>query len=121
MAGTRQEDHRDIEWGEDECRICNDSTWLSLVIYEPIDVTTGETGEGQVHISSHPAPQDEQPIAVCSECLTKVQEVLSDANGKGTDGVSFSLVRRYLIYKVYPEYVEKLHPNDAERFAKLSD
>jgi hypothetical protein len=107
-------DERDMDWGEDTCHLCKDSTWLSLVLYEPIGVETDETEQGKAFISSHPAPQDERPIAVCGNCLSEAQQTL------GSDA-PFTELQKYLIYLVYPEYVEELHPGDAERFSQLLD
>ena len=114
-------DERDIDWGKDTCHICNDSTWLSLVLYEPIGVETDETEEGNAFISSHPAPQDEHPIAVCSNCLSEAQQTLAEANDVDSDEVPFPELQQYLVYQVYPKYIEKLHSENAERFSRLLD
>lgn len=120
MTANEHADRRDIDWDVDECHICNDSTWLSPVLYEPIGVATDETENGQAYISSHPTPQDEYPVAVCSNCVSEAQQQLSDDRGVDFREVTFDEMTRYLTYRVYPDYIEKLYPEDVDRFEQLA-
>lgn len=114
------EERLSIDWGEDTCDVCDDSTWLALVLYEPIDAQIEEHEDGRAYISAHPAPQEDHPIAICNACLGNAKQALADHNDIDTTDVVHNELSKYLIYLKYPEYVEKLYPEDAERFAALS-
>lgn len=117
MASTSHSDSRSIEWGEDECQLCNDSTWISLVLYEPIDAID----EHEDGIQTHPSPKDDHPIAICGPCLFEAQRQLSVEQGIERDDVGFNDLANYLTYQVHPEYIKKLHPEAAQRYSKISE
>lgn len=82
-----------------------------MVLYEPVEADIENAS-----ISSHPAPQDERPIPVCGQCRNDSSSQLADGLGIDYDAVPFGTLKRYLTYQVYPEYIEQLYPEDAERF-----
>lgn len=96
------------------CAICNNETWLAMVLYEPI-----EADIENATFSSHPTPQDDRPIPVCGQCRNDSASRLAENLGIDYESVPFGILKRYLTYQVYPEYIEQLHPEDMEQFDEL--
>lgn len=117
----KEEDERlNINWGTDTCDICCEEMWLTMVLYEPVRTPLEEVDTGQATFSRHPAPSDEEVIAVCNQCLRESLEKLADLNEVNETDVPFDQVRKYLIYEMYPEYAERVFPDEARSFDRLS-
>lgn len=120
MASPERPQNLDLRWGDYTCELCDDETWLSLVLYEPINVSFDDIRDGRGYVGHHPAPSDEEQIGVCANCLGDFRRHLAKAHDQELEDVRFGELRRYLIYQVYPDYVENLYPEEAELFEQLT-
>jgi hypothetical protein len=113
-------DRLDVEWGTDTCDVCEEETWLTMVMYEPVHAALDQ-GEGSPGPTfRHPAPQDEEAIAVCGQCLGEALSELAGLQGIEESEVAFDQVWKYLVYVAYPDYAEQVLPEKVDSFEKLS-
>jgi len=53
-----EDDRLDIDWGSDICDICEDETWLTMVLYEPVRVISEQADGDEPLTHRHPLQQD---------------------------------------------------------------
>lgn len=115
--GEMGREGRNIEWGSDTCDLCSEETWLSLVLYEPVHaVLEKEPVNNELPKFRHPAPNDEEAIAVCGHCLGDALEELSSIFEVEKTDVSFDQVWKYLVYSTHPDYAEQVFPEESKAF-----
>lgn len=113
-------DRLDIEWGSDTCNVCEDETWLTMVLYEPIHVLSGQTEEEKPVTHRHPVQQDEESIAVCGQCLGESVARVAELYEVDRAEVAFDKVWKYLVYLSHPGYATRAFPDEVESFEGLS-
>lgn len=110
-----------VDWGSDTCDICQEESWLTMVLFEPVRAILDDEDDGaEGGFARHPTQDDEVAIAVCSQCLGESLERLAKYQEIEVDQVAFNQAWKYLVYEARPDYASRVFSDEVGSFEDLS-